>query len=87
MNMRLIGTGGEEIGGASPAAMALRRMSPEQFRQLGVNRVAYVRVGLHDGNPFFQVHGADGVALATVQELAEAVEFAAEQGFEFVTMH
>ena len=87
MNMRLIGAGGEEIGSASRAATALRGMSPEQFRQLGLNQVAYVRVGLRNGVPLFLIHGADGVPFATVEEPEEVVEIAAEQGLDFVTVH
>lgn len=87
MNRRLIGAGGEEIGNVSSAGMALRKMSPEQFRALGLNQVVYMRVGLLDGDPFFLIHGADGVPLATVEDLEEAVEIAAEQGFEFITVH
>ncbi|HET8996797.1 MAG TPA: DUF1150 family protein [Acetobacteraceae bacterium] len=87
MNMRLIGAGYEEFDGLSRAAAALRRMSAEQFLQLGVDQVAYVRAAQHDGTPFFLVHGADGVPLASVDALEDAVEMAAEHGFEFVTVH
>lgn len=87
MNMRLIGAGGEKIGSASRAATALRGMSSEQFRHLGLNQVAYVRVRLRDGDLFFLIHGADGVPVATVEDLEGAVEIAAEQGLDFVTVH
>lgn len=86
MNMRLIGAGNEEAGGTRATA-ALRRMTSEQLRQLGINQVAYVRACIREGHPLFLVHGADGIAFATVDDLEHAVEIAAEQGFEFVTVH
>lgn len=87
MNMRLIDAGSQEFSSASCAATALRRMSPEQLLQLGLDQVAYVRAGWRDGAPYFLIHGADGIRLATVDELEQAVELAAELGFEFVTVH
>lgn len=87
MNMRLIDAGAQEFSSASCAATALRRMSPEQLLQLGVDQVAYVRAGWRDGAPYFLIHGADGVPLATVHGLEQAMEMAAELGIEFVTVH
>lgn len=78
INMRLIGAGGDEIGSASRAARALRRMSPEQFLQLGVNQVAYVLAGLNDGEPCFLILGADAAPLAILEDLEEAEQMSAE---------
>jgi len=87
MNLRLIGIGSETIGDPVRAARALREMSPEQLLHLGVHEVAYVRAHIGESGLGFQLHGADGAPLGTVEALEDAVYMAAEQGFEFVTVH
>ena len=87
MNMRLIDKGSDASEGVGLASRMLRRMSPEQFLNLGVQQVVYVRAGIRDGSPFFLIFGADGIPLATVETLQDAVQRVVEQGFEFATVH
>lgn len=87
MNMRLIGAGDKAMAGVNCVETVLRRMTAEQLLQLGVDQVAYVRTSRRDGVPYFLIHGADGVPLATADGLEQVVEMAAELGIEFVTVH
>ncbi len=52
----------------------VRKLSPEQFAQLGMAKVAYVKPVIVNGNAGFAIHAADGtpMALAPDREVAIA---------------
>jgi hypothetical protein len=62
---------------------ALRHLTAEQLLHLGTHQVAYLKVGMRDGEMRFVLYGADGAPLV----MAEDVEMAAERGLGFVSVH
>ena len=66
---------------------ALRQMSTEQLRHLGMRQVAYLKYGRRNNQPVFLLYGVDGIALLAVDTFDEAQEAAAEHGLDFVTVH
>lgn len=62
-------------------------ISTEQLSQLGLHRVAYLRTVSVDGETRFAIHGADGTALALVDELDQALAAIAENEMIRVTVH
>ena len=63
------------------------QLSPEDFAALGVRQVAYAKPVDHEGELRFEIHAADGTAVA----LAESIEFAdaamRQHGLELVRVH
>jgi hypothetical protein len=76
--------GGPEVGVAVADA---RLMTAAELRQLGVSRLVYLTVGMADGQTSFAIHGADGVALAVVDDIDLAVELVSAHGMNFVAVH
>ena len=66
---------------------ALRRMSADQLLSLGTRQVVYLRAGTCGDEKLFVLFGADGVPLATVDEVEAAVEMAAECGLQLIAVH
>jgi hypothetical protein len=66
---------------------ALRRMTVEQFLQLGTRQVVYLRSGMRDGKLALVLYGADGLPLASVDDVETAVEMVVENGLSFATVH
>jgi hypothetical protein len=66
---------------------ALRQMTSEQLLHLGMNRIAYLKFGMCDGNTLFMVYGADGIPIAVMGDVDAAVEAAAEHGLSFIAVH
>ena len=63
---------------------ALGRMSAES---LGTRQMVYLRAGTCGDEKLFVLFGADGVPLATVDEVEAAVEMAAECGLQLIAVH
>jgi hypothetical protein len=57
-----------------PAAIDIRHLSQQQFMQLGVSQIAYVKRVETQGGTAFAIHAADGtpMALAADQQVAIA---------------
>jgi hypothetical protein len=88
MNTHPMGQPGEiMIDGGDLTTAALRKMTIEQLRHLGTRQVVYLRVGMHDGELAFVLHGADGTPLVTVDTVDAAVEMVAQHGLGFVAVH
>ena len=88
MTMHPMGETSEMTAGAGDCRTeALRRMTAEQLLHLGKRQVAYLKVGMRDGELAFVVYGADGTALMIVDAVEAAVEMAVEHGLGFVTVH
>ena len=58
----------------APVMVDVRKLSPEQFAQLGMTHVAYVKPVIVNGTSGFAIHAADGtpMALADNREVAIA---------------
>jgi hypothetical protein len=64
------------------------RFTTSEFLQLGLFRVAYVtRVCGHDGATDVVLHGADGMAVAVVENGGLASELAEQLGLTLVSVH
>ncbi|QDH15680.1 DUF1150 family protein [Oecophyllibacter saccharovorans] len=51
----------------------LRHISAPQFRQLGLQEMAYIRPVRHEGAPAVGIHAADGTPMAIVADEATAL--------------
>lgn len=77
----------DEIAAENSRTTALRQMTPEQLRHLGIRQVVYLRSGMCDGELAFVLHGADGATLVMTDDVETAVEIAAKHGLAFATIH
>jgi len=61
-------------GSAALVMVDVRKLSQEQFAQLGLARLAYVKPVIVNGTAGFAIHAADGtpMAMATDREVAIA---------------
>lgn len=59
---------------AVPVMVDVRKLSQEQFAQLGMARLAYVKPVIVNGSTGFAIHAADGtpMAMATDRDVAIA---------------
>lgn len=55
-------------GVSTPTVVDIRTMSPEQFAQLGVTKVAYVKPVIVNGTASFAIHAADGTPMAIADD-------------------
>lgn len=63
-----------EQNAAASVMVDVRKLSPEQFAQLGMTHVAYVKPVIVNGTSGFAIHAADGtpMAMATDRDVAIA---------------
>ena len=54
---------------------------------LGTRQMVYLRAGTCGDEKLFVLFGADGVPLATVDEVEAAVEMASECGLQLIAVH
>jgi hypothetical protein len=66
---------------------ALRRMTTGQLRHLGADQVVCVKCGRRGGERVLVIYSADGMPLSAMDTADTAVEVAANQGLQFVTVH
>lgn len=66
---------------------ALRQMSSEQLRLLGMRQIAYLKHGTRNSLPVFVLYRADGTALMAVETIDTALDAAVELGLDFVSVH
>jgi hypothetical protein len=61
-------------GALAPRMLDIRAMSPDEFAQFGVTKVAYVKPVVVNGTQGFAIHAADGtpMAIADNRDLALA---------------
>jgi hypothetical protein len=59
----------------APASVLLdvRKLSPEQFAQLGMTQLAYVKPVIVDGTVGFAIHAADGTPMAMAPDRDVAI--------------
>ncbi len=88
MNVAVIDEPGESIGiNVDVPAEDVRHMSAAQFRRLGVRSLVYLRAGLLNGEMAYAIHAADGIPMAVVADVDEAVALASQHGMAFVAVH
>ena len=57
----------------APVFVDIRKMSPEQFAQLGMTKLAYVKPVIVNGETGFAIHAADGTPMAIADNCEVAV--------------
>jgi hypothetical protein len=62
-------------------------MTKGQLLYLGTQQVAYLKVGVVNGERAFVIYGADGTPLDVVDAMETAVELVLQNGLNFVTIH
>ncbi|HUB43411.1 MAG TPA: hypothetical protein VMB73_00370 [Acetobacteraceae bacterium] len=71
-----------------PVRRRRAELTTSEFLQLGLFRVAYLTdVQDDDGTSNIVIHGADGMAIMTVETVERAAEFANELGLGLVAVH
>jgi hypothetical protein len=63
------------------------QMTAVQLRYLGAGQVAYLKVGVFDGEQGCMIYSADGDPLEMVDTIATAIQAAAENGVSLVSLH
>jgi hypothetical protein len=58
---------------AAPVMVDVRHLSDEQFAQLGMARVAYVKPVIVNGTAGFAIHAADGTPMAMAEDREVAI--------------
>ncbi|PPQ33743.1 hypothetical protein [Rhodopila globiformis] len=87
MDMQSTDLSTERFDTADDRVAALRQMTAEQLLQLGAHRVAYLKGRQHDGEFLFVLYGADGLPVATADDIDEVAEMASEMGLSFIAVH
>jgi hypothetical protein len=77
----------DSIGIVVPDTAALRHITAEQLLRLGKRQIAYLRAGLHEGEPIFILVGADGVPVVMVESIEGAAGAAMHLSLELVAVH
>lgn len=72
----------------APVEIDVQRLTAGQLRMLGVTDVAYLTASMLDGEPVaYTIRGADGVVVATFEELDLALELVGRLGLTLVAVH
>ena len=81
--------GDAEIGRVENPAGTRHRscLTPGELQQLGMFRVAYLVGERSRAGLTITIHSADGMTVAVVDTLAQAVELAAQLGLTLVAVH
>jgi hypothetical protein len=72
---------------SQPAIVDIRHLSGEQFAQLGVAQVAYIKPVVVNGMKGFAIHAADGTAMAVTGDLEVAVAAIRQHEMHPVSVH
>ncbi|HUN44494.1 MAG TPA: DUF1150 family protein [Acetobacteraceae bacterium] len=57
----------------APVMVDVRKLSPEQFAQLGMAKLAYVKPVIVNGSAGFAIHAADGTPMAVAADREVAI--------------
>jgi hypothetical protein len=88
MDVAVIDRPGETVGcNVDVPADDVSHMTTAQFRRLGVRSLVYLRAGMLNGEMAYAIHAADGIPMAVVDDVDEAVALACEHGMAFVAVH
>lgn len=66
---------------------ALKGLSTQDFKNLGVQHIAYIRSVNVDSKTFYAVHAADGQKLSIMGSLEDAISATRHNSLEPVTVH
>jgi hypothetical protein len=64
-----------------------RQMTAAQLLYLGTGQVAYLKVGIFEGEQVCMIYGADGAPLEMVDAIETAIRVIAENGLSFVSVN
>jgi len=87
MNLRSTDESSEQLRVVPDQGAALRQMSSEQLRLLGMRHIVYLKHGTRNSLPVFVLYRADGTALMAVETIDTALDAAVELGLDFVPVH
>ena len=62
-----------ETNPGAPVMVDVRKLSPEQFAQLGMAKLAYVKPVIVNGSAGFAIHAADGTPMALAPDRDVAI--------------
>jgi hypothetical protein len=62
-----------EANAGAPVMVDVRKLSPEQFAQLGMAKLAYVKPVIVNGTAGFAIHAADGTPMAMAADRDVAI--------------
>jgi hypothetical protein len=71
--MNIDQTNGTNETAAAPMMVDVRALSPQQFAQLGMAKLAYVKPVIVDGASGFAIHAADGTPMAVAADRDVAI--------------
>ncbi len=71
----------------NPVTTLLRNMSQQDFRNLGINQVAYISPVEQQGETAYAVCAADGRRLSVLKSFEDAVLLSLSNRLEPVTVH
>jgi hypothetical protein len=72
---------------ANTVTVDVRRMTPDQFAQLGMPMIAYVKPVIVNGGHAFAIHGADGTPMGMAPGLDVAVAAVLQHEMLAVRVH
>ena len=75
-----------EISPIEKGRQILRNLSNQDFLAFGVNQIAYIKPSKVMGRPVYTLHGADGSALAVIDNFDTAVMTVRQNDMEPVTL-
>ena len=62
-------------------------LSTQDFLMLGINDIAYVKKGQHDGREVFVIHSADGSEITALESHDIAFAAVRQNGLEPLSVH
>jgi hypothetical protein len=72
---------------AMPNVIDLRHISAEQFAQLGMKQIAYLKPIVVNGSARFAIHAADGTRIAIAEGLDVAIAAIVQHEMEPAQLH
>ena len=72
---------------AMPNVIDLRHISAEQFAQLGMKQIAYLKPIVVNGSARFAIHAADGTRIAIAEGLDVAIAAIVQHEMEPARLH
>jgi len=62
-----------EVNPSAPVMVDVRKLSQEQFAQLGMAKLAYIKPVIVNGSTGFAIHAADGTPMAMAADREVAI--------------
>ena len=66
---------------------ALKNLSVEDFKDFGLQQIAYIRTVDNDNNTIYSIHSADGKEISVMDTLDQAIVATRQNDLEPVTVH